>query len=232
MARKQRLIVFGAGSKKSLGYQTGKLIEKRGWKVTLADLSPSSMEIFHVDVRGQHGVPDILSSEGPFDAMLYAVGVNVPMNVVEHCRKDFDDVMATNVESAAYCIKKFLSCGRRPGEKAIAVLIGSNTQHVPRRGSYSYAASKAAMGGLTRCLARDLAEEKLAVVQLDFGMIKDSPMTARSVKQFGKPWKGLRYRQMWPYDLTVKEAAEWTAFAIEKGHMATGSCLRIDGAEA
>jgi len=233
---RKNAIVVGC-RKGSIGWHTRDLLISLGWHVEWFDREQVANR-HHVDVTQYYSVMEMmLKRTGDYDALIYTAGINIPKTIDYNSDSEtgsiyeaWNDTMNVNAKGALTCIDKFTRvCNKK---RSIVVLVGSNTTSVPRSGSFVYGASKMALSGLTKHLARDLASKRIAVVQVDFGIVRGTPMTGQSQVQFKKTYKELAYRQKWPEAFTAEQAAEWISFIADKGHFATGNCLKIDGAEA
>jgi len=227
------VIIVGAGKENSIGQTARRRLAYIGWGTCAMDLEPLKGDIA-IDVRSVYSVERAFERVDGFQHLVYSVGINIPMNIFNFDSlgiKNFDEILQVNLRGAYLCISNFLKI-RDVNRKSTIVIIGSNSCQVPRTKAFAYTASKSGLGGMVLSLARDLAPHNISIVQLDFGMIKDTPLTFNMESILNKSWKQMRYRQKLPADMTIENAAEWICFILEHGKFATGSCLRIDGAEA
>lgn len=119
-----------------------------GWRVDVAD---------DASVTGLHDA--VLSSDlPPVGAVLPIAGIPAPQSFIESSRADWDHVMAVNATGAYLLIHAFLPDMIAGGFGRIVTMSSVTAQH--GGGVFSktlYAAAKAAVIGLTRGLARELA---------------------------------------------------------------------------
>lgn len=85
--------------------------------------------------------------------------------------EEWDDRIRTNLYGPFYCCKHFirgLADGKRHGT---IINITSVHEEIPRAGAAGYCASKGGLRNLTRCLALELAEKNINVVNIAPGMV-------------------------------------------------------------
>lgn len=105
----------------------------------------------------------------------------------------WDKVLRTNVTGAFVCVRCFGRLLKRAGSGKV-ILFGSIQGTVPTIGSGAYAVSKAALRGLTRQLAAELAPDGIRVNIVSPGLIvspndsvRDNQDTTTPLGRFGKP---------------------------------------------
>lgn len=112
------------------------------------------------------------------DAVVWAQGINVNDGATSHASDDFDAVLAANVTAVARTLRLLDVAGRLRDGARLCVL-SSVWEQVARPGKFSYTVSKAALGGLVRAAALDLAPRRMLINAVLPGVI-DTAMT-RSV---------------------------------------------------
>ena len=104
---------------------------------------------------------DVLGSFGRLDVVVNNAGVNVaPCPLAELSEADFDRVMQTNAKGVFLVMRE---AAKRLAEDGRIVSIATTISLTARPGFGVYAASKAAVEGLTRVLARELAVKRITV---------------------------------------------------------------------
>jgi 3-oxoacyl-[acyl-carrier protein] reductase len=102
-----------------------------------------------------------LAAFGGLDVVVNNAGINVPMTpIAELAEADFDRVVQTNVKGVFLVMRE---AARRLPEDGRIVSIATTLTLAARPGFGVYAASKAAVEGLTRVLARELAPRRITV---------------------------------------------------------------------
>ena len=104
---------------------------------------------------------EVLGTFGRLDVVINNAGINVaPCPIAELSEADFDRVMQTNAKGAFLVMRE---AAKRLNEDGRIVSIATTLSLTARPGFGVYAASKAAVEGLTRVLARELAAKRITV---------------------------------------------------------------------
>jgi NAD(P)-dependent dehydrogenase (short-subunit alcohol dehydrogenase family) len=145
---------------------------------------------------------------------------------------DWDKVLSVNVKGAMFCAKYAGEAMIRTGGGAI-VNVNSISGFIAQDRSLPYNTSKAALLGLNRCLAMDLARHKIRVNAVAPGCI-DTPQLRADAER-----AGMTYEQNvaleGPLHLlnrfgTPEEVANAILFlASDEASFITGTCLMVDG---
>jgi NAD(P)-dependent dehydrogenase (short-subunit alcohol dehydrogenase family) len=219
----------------------------------------ASVAIFDRDLdRGEAVLQEIRATQGR--AMFFLVDVSVEAKVSEAIRRvedefhhidilvnnaaafvfgsyqatqaDWERVFWVNVIGAAFCAKYAVDAMIRAGGGSI-VNVSSISGFVAQERSLPYNTSKAALLGLNRCLAMDLAQHKIRVNAVAPGCI-DTPQLRADVAR-----AGLTYEEdlaiEGPLHLlnrfgTAEEVSNAILFlASDEASFVTGTCLMVDG---
>lgn len=109
------------------------------------------------------------------DAVVWAHGINVNDSAAAFIDDDLDRLLHVNVTVIARGLRDLLAAGRLAAGARVVVL-SSIWQDIARSDKYSYTISKAAVGGLVRAAAMDLAPRGILVNAVLPGVV-DTPMT-------------------------------------------------------
>lgn len=144
------------------------VFEASGWKVD----APSRVEL---DVTDPTAIRSYLSGRNP-DLLICAAGITRDAPLARLDEETWDAVMATNYQGAASCAAAVIPgmIGRGGGH---IVFISSRSALHPPVGQAAYAASKAALLGLTRSLAVAHGSHDIRVNAVLPGFL-ETPMTA------------------------------------------------------
>lgn len=142
----------------------------------------------------------------------------------------WDHTLAVNTRGAALVYKHVTrhmidrANGGEPGGKLIATSSGQSIMGVNR--SSDYAASKAALNGLTRAAAFELARYQITANALLFGFY-ETDITAKADPKFAE-WMSRRIPLRRPGDHAGLEGLA-VFFASPHSDYITGQCLPVDG---
>lgn len=138
--------------------------------------------VFTADVRDEAAVArletDVRSSLGKVQILINNAGINIRKNIVDFSLAEWRDVMDTNLTSAFLMCRAFVPHMKGTGYGRILQMT-SIMSHVslPQRSAYS--ASKAALLGMTRALALELAPEGITANGISpgpFGTEMNAPL--------------------------------------------------------
>lgn len=167
-----------------------------------------------------------LETLGPLSAVVWAQGVNCNDDVGHVDDDSYRGVMAANVD---YVVAT-MNCLR---ERALLLsgaglcILSSVWQEVARPGKLSYTISKAALGGLVRAAAVDLAADGIRVNAVLPGVV-DTPMTRAvlSPEQYSTVTRMTPLQRL----TTPQEVARVVAMLVdERSSAVTGQSIAVDG---
>ncbi len=204
----------------------------------LAKLSEVAAEIaaaggaahcFALDVANEDSIKDcakaVAAQLGPVHILVNNAGITRDILALRMKRKDWDDVLSTNLTGAFLMSQAVMSAmvKNRWGRIInITSIVGESGQ----AGQANYAASKAGLIGLTKSLARELASRSITVNAVAPGYI-ETPMT-----DVLTPEQKAATAQHIPLGRvgTVSEVAHAVAFlASEQAGYITGHTLDVNG---
>jgi len=179
----KRALITGAGS--GIGRAIALRLAEEGMKLALVGRSadklmrtaamtgrPLEMLVLPTDITTPRGIDDILHIlEGHFkglDVLVNNAGMalNCPFEDIQEA--DFDRIMALNVKAPFVLCQRTLKLLRLSDCPTI-INIGSVTAHQGYAGQAAYSASKHALLGLTKALAREVSGEGIRVHMISPG---------------------------------------------------------------
>lgn len=151
--------------------------------VIASQLEGDGAHVLRTSRDAHAGIPDAITLDDDeafrdlpvLQAVVWAHGVNVNDRVDTHEAEDLSRMFEINVALVARQIYALLSA-KRLARGARLVVLSSIWEGLARPGKFSYSVSKAALGGLVRAAAMDLAPEKILVNAVLPGVV-DTPMT-------------------------------------------------------
>jgi NAD(P)-dependent dehydrogenase (short-subunit alcohol dehydrogenase family) len=171
----RRALVTGAG--RGIGLAAAAALAEGGAEVTLVARSAPELEAAADAIRAAGGraealsldVTDVaavrvaLAARPPFHVLVNNAGTNRPAPFAEVTPEDFDAVMSLNLRAAFFVAQAVARGLLAAGERGSIINVSSQMGIVggPRRSVYC--ASKAAMEGMTKAMALDLAPHGIRV---------------------------------------------------------------------
>lgn len=196
----------------------------------LKNLSNAKVFAFSCDVSSETAIQEAMdktiSAFGNVDVCFANAGIGQGMAIPEMTVEAWDEVMAVNARGIAMTYRHITEhmIAQGKGGKLIATSSGQSIMGVNR--SSNYAASKAAVNGLTRAAAFELARYKITANALLFGFY-ETDLTKKSDPRFAE-WmtKRIPLRRFGDH-----EGLEGLAvfFASSHSDYITGQCLPVDG---
>jgi len=177
-------------------------------------------------------VADVIDRFGPIDVLINAVGIEGPIAAIEDIQPhDLRHVFDVNVFSLFWLCRAVVPSMKQNGGGRI-INLASGAGLAGGEFASPYHASKHAVVGLTRSLARELAPHQIAVNAVCPGYV-DSPMVNRIIDaQIGVTGAAPNVLESIPMGrmANAEEVASVVTFlALDAPLYMTGSCLGLDG---
>ena len=238
-------IVTGGAS--GLGAGTAKMLSQQGAKVVLADLNDAAGEALaqelgqhyvHCDVTKEsdaQAVIDVALALGPLYGLINCAGIAPAERVVgrngPHALDSFQKVININLIGSFNMIR--LAAAKmvdnpplETGERGVLINTASIAAYEGQIGQAAYAASKAAVVGMTLPIARDMARHGIRCVTIAPGIMA-TPMI------YGMPQEvqdALAADIPFPSRLGIPEDYAKLVQSIINNEMINGETIRLDGA--
>jgi NAD(P)-dependent dehydrogenase (short-subunit alcohol dehydrogenase family) len=232
-------IIFGGSS--GIGLATARLLQKRGAKVTIADLSPppvhdpASSSWICCDVRDQTQVAAaVLAATGQEDLhwLVYSAGIQHYGTVLTTPIEEYDLVQAVNARGAFLAAQASIPLMKHGGS---IVLVSSVQAIACQNGVAAYAASKGTLEAMMHAMAVDHAKDNVRVNTVMPGTV-DTPMVRTSADSFRGDAPLEAMLQEWGSFHPMlrvaqpEEVACVIAFLLsDEASFLTGSSYRVDG---
>lgn len=238
----RRILVTGASS--GIGRATAVLLSALGARIVMSGRNAAALESTLAQLEGtghclstfdiadlneiQAWIKSLSASHGPFDGAVHSAGIHktAPLRVLK--ASALDEIMRVNVESAAMVARALCQKDCR-GETMSIVFLSSVAGMVGEPGVSAYSASKAALVGLTRSLAVELAPERIRINAVAPGFV-ESEMGDRLKKSL-TPEQFSAIEKKHPLGLgKPRDIANAIAFLLaDTARWITGTTLVIDG---
>jgi NAD(P)-dependent dehydrogenase (short-subunit alcohol dehydrogenase family) len=173
-------IALVSGASKGLGRAMALALSAEGATVGLVARSREKLEevkseistlggtaaVFAADVASEDAVrqleAEVSSQLGKVQILVNNAGTNIRKNLVDFTLEEWHSVLSTNLTSVFLMCRAFVPHMRGTGYGRI-ISMSSTMSHVSLPGRTAYSSSKAALLGLTRALALELAGEGITV---------------------------------------------------------------------
>lgn len=179
---------------------------------------PQQVTRLFADVVGRHGALDILvCSHGVYPGV---------RSVVDITLEEYDQVMNVNVRGVFLCAQAAARCMLERDTGGRIILISSMNALASQEGAADYDASKAAVHGLTRALAVELASRGVTVNAIAPGWVR-TPMSEEELEHLTGHRLNPSHRVGEPAD--IARAVMW--LADPDNDYVNGSVAVVDGGQ-
>ena len=238
----KKYILAGVGG---IGLETALLLAHQGAKIALVDINKSALEkaekilkdscigIFECDFSDVQSIASLVKSiikdTGAVDGFVYCVGITEsrPLKIANY--DSMKRVMDINYFSYVEFIRNLTLKGNYNhgmsivGISSVGAILGNPAQT-------AYAASKAAMNGATRCLAKELAPKGIRINTIAPGTT-DTPMFREAAANHGdsEAFSNRLERQYLGLCQPIDIANGVVFLLSDMSSKISGSCMGIDG---
>jgi NAD(P)-dependent dehydrogenase (short-subunit alcohol dehydrogenase family) len=239
----RRILVTGAAS--GIGRATCGLLSRLQARIVAVDIDEAGLRevvrnlagVGHaergVDLDDVEGIPnwmaEVAKDGGPLFGVVHAAGLSCVQPLRLLTPATYRKVLSLNTEAALALARGFQRKAVHESGGGSIVFISSVMAEVGAMGGAAYSMSKAALHGLARSLALELAPAKVRVNCVAPGFT-DTPMFGR-MSALWEPAQLDRVRKDHPLGIgTPLDVAHCIAFLLaDTGRWITGSVLTVDG---
>jgi 3-oxoacyl-[acyl-carrier protein] reductase len=237
-------VALVTGGSRGIGRATAQVLAEQGARVFITfvgneaaaretvdsiQAAGGSAEAVRVDVAdtvaAEAAVADVAKRAGRLDVLVANAGVSIDALLLRLKEDDFDRTLAVNLKGAVACSRAAIKVMMRAKTGRI-VLLSSVVGEMGNVGQTAYAASKAALLGVAKSLAREYASRGITVNAVAPGYV-DTDMTSGLTGE-------LREKMLTAVPLgrtgTAREIAAAIAYlASDEAAYVTGQTLRVNG---
>lgn len=251
---KKNKTIFITGGASGIGASTVQYFFQKGWNVSFIDIdepkaqtlikslgSPSEVSYFIADVREItaliQAVRNTIKTYGTIDTVFANAGVHHSANILSTSYELWQEIIDINLTGTFHTLKATLPELIHNNTGSI-ILMGSDQSIIAKKNSFTYGATKGAIGQLTKSLALDYAQNNIRVNCVCPSTI-DTPLSRKALQNYAD-----RSCEGNMEEVMVLEASEFPMgrigqpdevakvvyfLASESASYITGTLLPIDG---
>ena len=229
-------VVLITGGNRGIGLATAKTFASKGNKVaiTYRETPPNGIEelgihSFSCDVTDQEHVnkafKEVEETLGTVEILVANAGITRDALTARTTDQDFSEVLDTNLTGAFRTAKQALR-GMMKNRWGRIIFVSSLSGRIGQVGQSSYAASKSALLGLSRSLAKEYASRNITVNVVAPGAVKTDMLEKLSDDQIEEYIESIPLGRLGE----PQEIGEIIAFlSSENASYITGSVIPVDG---
>ncbi len=240
----RRILITGASS--GIGKANALMLSRLGAKLvlvarredklmeTLAELEGEGHGFYCADLSDVESiepmVKELVATYGPFDGMVYAAGVGTSIPLKQFTPEKVQKVFDINFFGFVEMVRQLTKRGRyNPGMRMVG--ISSIAAQRGDKSHMAYSASKAAMEGALRCMAKELAPKEIFINAVEPAMTA-TEMYVKYLEKYGEDSgsnEELLKRQYLGI-ATTEQISSVVAFLISPAaSFMTGCSIPVDG---
>ena len=170
LAKQGAHVVINYVSNEAAARDTAQAIEQAGGKAELVQFDVANGE------AAEKAITEVAKRLGRLDILVASAGVAIDGLLLRLKDEDFDRILSVNVKGAVACSRAAIRTMMRAKTGRI-VFLSSVVGEMGNAGQTAYAASKAALLGVTKSLAREYASRGITVNAVTPGFV-DTDMTS------------------------------------------------------
>jgi NAD(P)-dependent dehydrogenase (short-subunit alcohol dehydrogenase family) len=189
----KRALVTGAG--RGIGLAAAAALAEAGAHVTLAARTRSELDEVHAAIASRGGASEVLvldvlddaavrrevEARAPFNVLVNNAGINRPQPFLDFKTEDLDQILDINVRAAFIVAQAVARRMVATGTQGTLIHISSQMAMTTGPGRTAYCASKAALEGLSRAIAAELAPHGIRSVTLCPTFV-ETPLAAKMLE--------------------------------------------------
>jgi 3-oxoacyl-[acyl-carrier protein] reductase len=237
-------VALVTGGSRGIGRATAEVLAEQGAHVVLTyvgneaaagaavaaiEQASGKAEAVRLDTADSEGsertIAEVAKRFGRLDLLVCNAGISIDALVLRLKDEDFDKVLGVNLRGSVACARAAIKVMMRAKAGRI-VFISSVVGEMGNAGQTAYAASKAALLGVTKSLAREYASRGITVNAVTPGYVDTDMTTGLTQEQREKMLLGVPLGRT----ATAREVAAAVAYlASDEASYVTGHALRVNG---
>ncbi len=230
IAGRRALITGGLGT---IGTALTRTFQAAGAEVMVLDrpggAAPAGMRWLGVDLADLDAAARIVAEAGPFDILINNAALIFNRPFEEFSLAEFEDQQRINA-SACFALTKACAPGMKAQGWGRVISMTSVTVNGQWDGFVPYVASKAALIGMTKALARELGRHGITVNAIAPGAVRSEAEARVFADRLTSYQDWILQSQCLKSRVEAQDVADLALFlASDKARMITGQNLHVDG---
>lgn len=244
-------VITGAASSRGIGWATALALADSGIAVAVADIELDGVTELAQLIRGRGGralalqadvasrasvdalYADVVRQLGEPDILVANAGITQSIPFSEISEAEWDRMLSVNLKSVYHACQAALPFMRRRQWGRIVFVSSMVARDGGGFGACHYAAAKAGMLGLARCLAREVAKDNITVNSVTPGSIDTDILKGRAAERGGKDADNYQLERIARTPLgrlgTSAHVADAIHFLATRGDFCTGAIVDVNG---
>lgn len=244
-------VITGAASSRGIGWATALALADSGIAVAVADIQLDGVTELARQIRGRGGralalqadvasragvdalYAEVVRQLGEPDILVANAGITQSIPFSEISEPEWDRMLSVNLKSVYHACQAALPFMRRRQWGRIVFVSSMVARDGGGFGACHYAAAKAGMLGLARCLAREVAKDNITVNSVTPGSIDTDILKGRAAERGGKDAEHYQLERIAKTPLgrlgTAAHVADAIHFLTTRGDFCTGAIVDVNG---
>jgi 3-oxoacyl-[acyl-carrier protein] reductase len=219
LAKRGAQVVINYVSNEAAAREVADAIQAAGGKAELLQFDVGNSE------AAEKAIAEVAKRLGRLDVLVCSAGISIDGLLLRLKDEDFDRILSINVKGAVACARAATKVMMRARTGRV-IFLSSVVGEMGNAGQTAYSASKAALLGVTKSMARELASRNITVNAITPGFI-DTDMTGALTEE-----QKASINAAIPLGRTGKPeeiAAAVVYLASDEAAYITGQALRVNG---